>query len=71
MSDGKRKWKVTLEINEDTVREYHDQTESDYPTQPSDVKDLFADVLGDAGRAYGMDIRGGVEFKDFTPFEEV
>jgi len=71
MSDGKRKWKVVLEINEDTVREYHDMTPEDEATNDKDVKDLFTDVLGDAGRAYGMDIRGGVEFKDFTPVEEV
>jgi hypothetical protein len=39
------KWKVLIEIDEDTVRSFHEQTREDPPTEASDVRELLSDAF--------------------------
>jgi hypothetical protein len=50
------KWRVVLDVEEDVVREFHEQDRNDPGTTDVDVRDAFQSFLSTAGDEYDLEL---------------
>jgi hypothetical protein len=75
MAEAKdRKWRVTLEVEESIVREFHEQERTDPGTTDGDVRDALVAFLNTAGDEFDLEIdvfdESGILITEIVPAPE-
>jgi hypothetical protein len=75
VAEALKKWRVVLDVEEDVVREFHEQGRDDPGTTDVDVQDAFQSFLSTAGDEYDLELDPlagtGISFVEVSEAPEV